>query len=69
MISIWRSRSGSSIAWRGVASSIIASRLIGVTVAAALMRRMIACASSSTSALTHGGAFLVLELVLRQPAA
>ena len=34
MVSIWRSRSASSIDWRGVASNTNASRLIGDTVAA-----------------------------------
>ena len=47
-----RSRSLSSITCRGVASITSASRFTGVTAAAALMLRMMRCASTSTAALT-----------------
>jgi hypothetical protein len=46
----WRSRSGRSIAWRGVASMVRASRLTGVTAAADWMFRMMRWASTSTVA-------------------
>ncbi len=48
-VSICRSSSLASAIWRGVASSTRASRLTGVTLAAALMWRMIVPASSPTS--------------------
>ena len=45
----------SGSAWRGAASSVTASRLTGVTAAAALMCRMISFASSSTASLNQAG--------------